>query len=139
MTPDANTDLSGAARFGHVLGRGLRRILNVERAFWSLFDRTGVPRVIVTPVKWGARAAVIGTGAFFVAWGLLYVLGVVAMAMVVVGLINSESSSAVSSLSDFEYEDDEHAARLQASVFEENDDHNWDFVLGRGVYPSQNE
>ncbi|WP_154864515.1 DUF3742 family protein, partial [Pseudomonas syringae] len=36
MTPDVNTDLSGAARFGHVLGRGLRRILNVERAFWSL-------------------------------------------------------------------------------------------------------
>ncbi|EGH18948.1 hypothetical protein Pgy4_38898, partial [Pseudomonas savastanoi pv. glycinea str. race 4] len=45
------------------------------------------PRVIVTPVKWGARAAVIGTGAFFVAWGLLYVLGVVAMAMVVVCLL----------------------------------------------------
>ncbi|CZT27853.1 DUF3742 family protein [Pseudomonas cerasi] len=139
MSTDANIDLRGAARFGHVLGLGLRRILNVERALWSLFDRTGVPRVIVTPVKWGGRAAVIGTGAFFVAWGLLYVLGVVAIAMVVVGLINSESSSAVSSLSNFEYEDDEHAARLQASVFEENDDHNWDFVLGRGVYPSQNE
>ncbi|KPZ19431.1 hypothetical protein ALO40_05098, partial [Pseudomonas syringae pv. viburni] len=45
MTTDANTDLSGAARFGHVLGCGLRRILNVERAFWSLFDRTGVPSV----------------------------------------------------------------------------------------------
>ncbi|AYL79940.1 DUF3742 family protein [Pseudomonas syringae] len=89
MTTDANTDLSGAARFGHVLGRGLRRILNVERAFWSLFDRTGVPRVIITPVKWGARAAVIGTGAFFVAWGLLYVLAVVCFIAIAIGFVTN--------------------------------------------------
>ncbi|KPW24739.1 Uncharacterized protein ALO82_00078 [Pseudomonas syringae pv. broussonetiae] len=92
MTTDANTDLSGAARFGHVLGRGLRRILNVERAFWSLFDRTGVPRVIITPVKWGARAAVFGTGAFFVAWGLLYALGVVAILGVILGILNTSAT-----------------------------------------------
>ncbi|MFA0940930.1 hypothetical protein ALP73_00226 [Pseudomonas coronafaciens pv. garcae] len=89
MTPDVNTDLSGAARFGHVLGRGLRRILNVERAFWSFFDRTGVPRVIITPVKWGARAAMIGTGAFFVAWGLLYVLAVVCFIAIAIGFVTN--------------------------------------------------
>ncbi|EGH04510.1 hypothetical protein PSYAE_21650 [Pseudomonas amygdali pv. aesculi str. 0893_23] len=91
MTPDANTDLSGAARFGHVLGRGLRRILNVERAFWSLFDRAGVPRVIITPVKWGARAAVIGIGAFFAAWGLLYVLSFTVLLAIGLGIVNSSS------------------------------------------------
>ncbi|MBI6732805.1 DUF3742 family protein [Pseudomonas amygdali] len=89
MTTDANTDLSGAARFGHVLGCGLRRILNVERAFWSLFDRTGVPRVIITPVKWGVRAAVLGTGAFFVAWGLLYVLSIIVLLAIGLGIMNS--------------------------------------------------
>ncbi|MCF5804829.1 MULTISPECIES: DUF3742 family protein [Pseudomonas syringae group] len=89
MSTDANTDLRGAARFGHVLGHGLRRILNVERAFWSLFDRTGVPRVIVTPVKWCARAAVIGTGAFFVAWGLLYVLAVVCFIAIAIGFVTN--------------------------------------------------
>ncbi|EGH19377.1 hypothetical protein Pgy4_41047, partial [Pseudomonas savastanoi pv. glycinea str. race 4] len=35
------------------------------------FRRAGVPRVIVTPVKWCARAAVLGTGAFFVALGFV--------------------------------------------------------------------
>ncbi|KOP56556.1 hypothetical protein OX90_17420 [Pseudomonas coronafaciens pv. porri] len=91
MTTDANTDLSGAARFGHVLGRGLRRILNVERAFWSLFDRTGVPRVIITPVKWAARVAVIGTFAFFAAWGLLYVLSFTVLLAIGLGIVNSSS------------------------------------------------
>nr|WP_057425133.1 DUF3742 family protein [Pseudomonas amygdali] len=75
-----------------MLGRGLRRILNVERAFWSLFDRTGAPKVIVTPIKWSARAAVIGTGAFFVAWGLLYALGVVAILAVVLGIMNTSAT-----------------------------------------------
>ncbi|MFA0999390.1 MULTISPECIES: DUF3742 family protein [Pseudomonas syringae group] len=89
MTPDANTDLSGAARFGHVLGRGLRRILNVERAFWLLLSRAGVPGLIVTPVKWGARAAVVGTGAFFVAWGLLYVLAVVCFIAIAIGFVTN--------------------------------------------------
>ncbi|AVB13187.1 hypothetical protein A264_09268 [Pseudomonas syringae pv. actinidiae ICMP 19071] len=89
MTTDANTDLSGAARFGHVLGRGLRRILNVERAFWLLLSRAGVPGLIVTPVKWGARAAVVGTGAFFVAWGLLYVLAVVCFIAIAIGFVTN--------------------------------------------------
>ncbi|WP_122386140.1 DUF3742 family protein, partial [Pseudomonas savastanoi] len=56
---------------------------------WSLFDRTGVPRVIITPVKWGARAAVIGTGAFFVAWGLLYVLAVVCFIAIAIGFVTN--------------------------------------------------
>ncbi|KPB72246.1 DUF3742 family protein [Pseudomonas cannabina] len=89
MTTDANTDLSGAARFGHVLGRGLRRILNVERAFWLLLSRAGLPGLIVTPVKWAARAAVIGTGAFFVAWGLLYVLAVVCFIAIAIGFVTN--------------------------------------------------
>ncbi|RML30828.1 hypothetical protein ALQ97_200039 [Pseudomonas savastanoi pv. glycinea] len=89
MTTDANRDLSGAARFGHVLGRGLRRILNVERAFWLLLSRAGVPGLIVTPVKWGSRAAVVGTGAFFVAWGLLYVLAVVCFIAIAIGFVTN--------------------------------------------------
>ncbi|KOP51784.1 hypothetical protein OX88_25235 [Pseudomonas coronafaciens pv. porri] len=92
MSTDANIDLRGAARFGHVLGLGLRRILNVECALWSLFDRTGVPRVIVTPVKWGARVAVVGAGAFFAAWGLLYALGVLAILAVILGIMNTSAT-----------------------------------------------
>ncbi|KAA8690545.1 DUF3742 family protein [Pseudomonas caricapapayae] len=138
MSTYANTDLRGAARFGHVLGLGLRRILNVERAVWSLLRRAGAPGLIVTPVKWATRVAAIGTGAFFAAWGLLYVLAAVAMVSIGVFLINRDGSAAAP-IPSSSYEDDEYTSSLQASTFEENDDHNWDFVLGRGVYPTHNE
>ncbi|MDU8489403.1 DUF3742 family protein [Pseudomonas syringae pv. actinidiae] len=91
MSTCANTDLRGAARFGHVLGLGLRRILNVERAIWSMLGRTGLPSLIVTPVKWATRVAVIGTGAFFAAWGLLYVFSIVVLLAIGLGIMNSPS------------------------------------------------
>ncbi|KAA8685758.1 DUF3742 family protein [Pseudomonas caricapapayae] len=89
MSTYANTDLRGAARFGHVLGLGLRRILNVERAVWSLLSRAGVPGLIVTPVKWATRVALISTGAFFAAWGLMYVLSFIVLLVIGFGIVNS--------------------------------------------------
>ncbi|WP_117140479.1 DUF3742 family protein [Pseudomonas amygdali] len=89
MSTYANTDLRGAARFGHVLGLGLRRILNVERAVWSLLSRAGVPGLIVTPVKWATRVALISTGAFFAAWGFLYMLSFIVLLAIGLGIVNS--------------------------------------------------
>ncbi|WP_135005759.1 DUF3742 family protein, partial [Pseudomonas savastanoi] len=37
----------------------------------------------------GARAAVIGTGTFFVAWGLLYVLAVVCFIAIAIGFVTN--------------------------------------------------
>ncbi|POD15739.1 DUF3742 domain-containing protein [Pseudomonas avellanae] len=68
--------------------------MSVERVSgcWWAECPDGVESAIVTPIKWGARAAVIGTGAFFVAWGLLYALGVVAILAVVLGIMNTSAT-----------------------------------------------
>ncbi|AQX61262.1 DUF3742 family protein [Pseudomonas syringae pv. actinidiae] len=89
MSTHANADLRGAARFGHMLGLGSRRILNVERAIWSMLSQTGLPGLIVTPVKWATRVTVIGTGAFFAAWGLMYVLAVACFIAIAIGFVTS--------------------------------------------------
>lgn len=69
-------------RIGQALGRGVGGILRSEKALWSTFSRIGLPSLIVTPVKWAVRVAVIGTGACFAAWGLLYAIAIILMVAV---------------------------------------------------------
>lgn len=86
---------SFATRLGQSLGRGVGSMLRVERAVWSTISRSGLPGVIVTPVKWLARAVVVGGGTVLAAWGLLYVLAVVAMVAIVVGLMTNPATDRV--------------------------------------------
>lgn len=93
-THTVNPD-SFATRLGKSLGRGVGSMLRGERAVWSGITRAGLPGVIVTPVKWVARAAVVGGGAVLAAWGLLYVLAVVAMVAIVIGLMTNSATDRV--------------------------------------------
>lgn len=86
---------SFAMRLGQSLGRSVGSMLRVERAVWSTLSRAGLPSVIVTPVKWLARAAVVVGGTVLAAWGLLYVLAVVAMVAIVVGLLTNPATDMV--------------------------------------------
>lgn len=83
---------SFAMRLGQSLGRVMGGVLCAERALWSTLSRAGLPGVIVTPVKWLARAVVVVGGTVLAAWGLLYVLAVVAMVAIVVGLMTSSGN-----------------------------------------------
>jgi hypothetical protein len=80
---------SFATRLGQSLGRGVGSMLRVERSVWSTMSSTGLSPVIVTPVKWIARAIIVFGGVVLAAWGLLYVLAVLAMAAIVIGLMTS--------------------------------------------------
>lgn len=97
---------SFATRLGQSLGRGVGSMLRVERAVWSTISRSGLPGVIVTPVKWLARAAVVGGGTVLAAWGLLYVLAVVAMVAIVIGLMTNSDTDRTERGSVFNHEDD---------------------------------
>ncbi|HEY0289932.1 MAG TPA: DUF3742 family protein [Pseudomonas sp.] len=89
MTTETRKNGSAAVRIGHVLGRGVGGILRSEKALWSSFSRIGAPSVIVNSVKWVVRAAVIGTFAFFAAWGLLYAFAVLAIFSIALGLVKN--------------------------------------------------
>ncbi|MEE4678405.1 DUF3742 family protein [Pseudomonas alliivorans] len=80
-----------AMRIGQSLGRAVAAVLRLEKALWSSLSRFGMPELIVSPVKWAVRLAVIGFFAFFVAWGLLYVLGVIAIVAIAIGLMNTST------------------------------------------------
>ncbi|WP_054072854.1 MULTISPECIES: DUF3742 family protein [Pseudomonas syringae group genomosp. 2] len=80
---------SSAMRIGQGLGRGVAAVLRLEKALWSSLSRFGMPRLIVTAVKWIARVAILGAGAFFAAWGLLYVLAVVCFLAIAIGFVTN--------------------------------------------------
>ncbi|BCS46660.1 MULTISPECIES: DUF3742 family protein [Pseudomonas syringae group genomosp. 2] len=82
---------SAAMRIGQGLGRGVAAVLRLEKALWSSLSRFGVPELIVSPVKWAVRLATIGFIAFFAAWGLLYVVGVIAIVAIAIGLMNTST------------------------------------------------
>ncbi|AKF53340.1 Uncharacterized protein ALO42_02592 [Pseudomonas syringae pv. atrofaciens] len=89
MSTNAKRDDSTAMRFGQRLGRGVAAVLRLEKALWSSLSRVGIPEVIVTAVKWIARVAILGAGAFFAAWGLLYVLAVVCFLAIAIGFVTN--------------------------------------------------
>ncbi|EPM55108.1 hypothetical protein A262_18331 [Pseudomonas syringae pv. actinidiae ICMP 19073] len=76
-------------RIGQGLGRGVAAVLRLEKAMWSSISRVGMPALIVTVVKWSARVAILGAGAFFAAWGLLYVLAVVCFLAIAIGFVTN--------------------------------------------------
>ncbi|WP_032672904.1 DUF3742 family protein [Pseudomonas syringae] len=80
---------SAAMRIGQGLGRGVAAVLRLEKAMWSSISRVGMPALIVTVVKWSARVAILGAGAFFAAWGLLYVLAVVCFLAIAIGFVTN--------------------------------------------------
>lgn len=86
---------SFATRLGQSMGRGVGSMLRVERAVWSTLSRAGLPGIILTPVKWLARAVVVVGGTVLAAWGLLYILAVVAMVAIVVGLLTNPATDKV--------------------------------------------
>ncbi|MFS2159650.1 DUF3742 family protein [Pseudomonas sp. Pseusp122] len=84
-----------AMRLGQSLGRGVGGVLRAERAVWSAISRAGAPSLIVAPVKWLARAVVVVGGTVLAAWGLLYVLAVVAMVAIVVGMMTNPATDRI--------------------------------------------
>lgn len=89
MSTNAKRDDGTAMRIGQSLGRSVAGVLRLEKALWSSLTRAGLPSSIMSPIKWVARAAVIGTGAFFAAWGLLYVLAVVCFLAIAIGFVTN--------------------------------------------------
>ncbi|MFJ5299186.1 DUF3742 family protein [Pseudomonas sp. NPDC088368] len=86
VTQAGNRD-SFAMRLGQSLGRGVGRILRVERSAWGSLYRAGVPSALVFLMKWLTRALVIGGGAYYAALGLLYALSVAVFVAIIVGLL----------------------------------------------------
>ncbi|BCS45871.1 hypothetical protein AAY86_01205 [Pseudomonas amygdali pv. tabaci str. ATCC 11528] len=89
MTTNAKRDDSAAMRIGQSLGRGVAGVLRLEKALWSSSIIAGLPRPIISPIKWAVRVAVIGGGVFFAAWGLLYVLAVVCFLAIAIGFVTN--------------------------------------------------
>ncbi|POD53096.1 hypothetical protein BKM15_13710 [Pseudomonas syringae pv. syringae] len=89
MTTNAGKNGSAAMRIGQCLGRGVAAVLRLEKALWSSLIRIGLPKPIMNPIKWFVRVAVIGAGAFFAAWGLLYVLAVVCFLAIAIGFVTN--------------------------------------------------
>lgn len=82
---------SAAMRIGHGLGRGVAAVLRLEKALWSSLGRAGIPAFIVTAVKWSGRVAVLGAGALLATWGLLQLLGLLAIIAIGIGIFSSPS------------------------------------------------
>ncbi|AYL18686.1 MULTISPECIES: DUF3742 family protein [Pseudomonas] len=80
---------SAAMRIGQSLGRGVAAVFRLEKALWSSLLRAGLPRPIISPIKWIVRVAMIGAGAFFAAWGLLYVLAIVCFLAIAIGFVTN--------------------------------------------------
>ncbi|RMS31325.1 hypothetical protein ALP71_01316, partial [Pseudomonas coronafaciens pv. garcae] len=80
-----------AMRVGQSLGRGVAAVLRLEKALWLSLSSAGISKMIVSPVKWVVRLAMIGFMAFFAAWGLLYVLGVIAIVALAIGVMNTST------------------------------------------------
>lgn len=93
MNTNAKRDDGNAMRIGQSLGRGVAAVLRLEKALWSSLSRFGMPELIVSLVKWAVRLAMIGFIAFFAAWGLLYVVGVIAIVAIAIGLMNTSTQS----------------------------------------------
>ncbi|QQN26634.1 DUF3742 family protein [Pseudomonas syringae group genomosp. 3] len=91
MSTKAERDDGTAMRIGHSLGRGVAGVLRLEKALWSSLISAGMSKVIVSSVKWTARLVMIGCVAFFAAWGLLYVLGVIAILALVTGVMSTSA------------------------------------------------
>ncbi|SFG99700.1 Protein of unknown function [Pseudomonas syringae] len=91
MNTNAKRDDGNAMRIGQSLGRGVAAVLRLEKALWSSLSRFGMPELIVSLVKWAVRLAMIGFIAFFAAWGLLYVVGVIAIVAIAIGLMNTST------------------------------------------------
>ncbi|MCK9744214.1 DUF3742 family protein [Pseudomonas syringae] len=89
MSTNAKKDDGTAMRIGQSLGRGVAAFMRLEKAFWSSLSRVGMPALIATAVKWSARVAILGAGAFFAAWGLLYVLAVVCFLAIAIGFVTN--------------------------------------------------
>ncbi|MFU0489967.1 DUF3742 family protein [Pseudomonas syringae] len=89
MSTSAKRDGSTAMRIGQSLGRGVAGVLRLEKALWLSLIRAGLPRPIMSPIKLAVRVAVIGVGAFFAAWGLLYVLAVVCLLAIAIGFVTN--------------------------------------------------
>ncbi|KMY02353.1 hypothetical protein V476_14865 [Pseudomonas syringae KCTC 12500] len=92
MSTNAKRDDGTAMRIGQSLGRGVAGVLRLEKALWSSLSRAGISKLIVSPVKWAVRLVMIGLLAFFAAWGLLYVLGVIAILAIVAGVMNTSAT-----------------------------------------------
>ncbi|WP_024678128.1 DUF3742 family protein [Pseudomonas syringae] len=89
MSTNSKRDDSTAMRIGQSLGRGVAGVLHLEKALWSSLIRAGLPRPIMSPIKWVVRLAMVGAGAFFAAWGLLYVLAVVCFLAIAIGFVTN--------------------------------------------------
>ncbi|GAB0063262.1 DUF3742 family protein [Pseudomonas syringae] len=89
MNTDAKREHSTAARIGHGLGRGVVGVLRLEKGLWSSLFRAGLPKSVLSPIKWAARVILVGVGAFFAAWGLLYVLAVACFLAIAIGFITN--------------------------------------------------
>ncbi|KPY86234.1 DUF3742 family protein [Pseudomonas syringae pv. tagetis] len=82
---------SAAIRIGQGLGRGVAAVLRLEKALWSSLGRAGIPALVVTAVKWSARVAFLGAGALLATWGLLQLLGLLAIIAIGIGIFSSPS------------------------------------------------
>ncbi len=82
---------SAAMRIGQGLGRGVAAVLRLEKALWSSLGRAGIPALVVTAVKWSARVAFLGAGALLATWGLLQLLGLLAIIAIGIGIFSSPS------------------------------------------------
>ncbi|MEE5081326.1 DUF3742 family protein [Pseudomonas alliivorans] len=88
MTINAQKNGGVAMRIGHILGRGVGKMLRSERSLWAAFERTGAPNLLIAPVKWFARAAAIAAAFILAAWGLVYAAGIFAVAAIAFGLVS---------------------------------------------------
>ncbi|MDU8358413.1 DUF3742 family protein [Pseudomonas syringae group sp. J309-1] len=93
---------SAAIRIGQGLGRGVAAVLRLEEALWSSLSRVGMPGLIVTAVKWSARVAFFGAGALLATWGLLQLLGLLAIIAIGIGVFSSPSIQQGSQSVDFD-------------------------------------
>ncbi|MEE4672799.1 DUF3742 family protein [Pseudomonas alliivorans] len=89
MNTDARREHSTAARIGQRLGRGVAGVLRLEKALWSWLVGAGLPRSVSSPIKWIARVILIGGGAFFASWGLLYVMALACFLAIAIGFITN--------------------------------------------------
>ncbi|WP_232915489.1 DUF3742 family protein [Pseudomonas syringae] len=89
-------------RIGQSLGCSVAAVLRLEKALWSSLGRAGIPAFIVTAVKLSARVAVLGAGALLATWGLLQLLGLLAVIAIGIGIFSSPSIQQGSQSVDFD-------------------------------------
>lgn len=85
----AKSQDSAALRIGQSLGRGLVGVLRLEKAVWSFLSRVGLPLQVLFTVKWISRVAIFSAVALLATWGLLQLLGVIAILAIGVGVVTS--------------------------------------------------